>query len=59
MVVTWAGGVGAHLGHAHLHQLEPRDGICGGESNLASEEEPDGGRHHAQLNDVQQQPDHT
>ena len=45
-----------YLGNPHLDQLEPSDGVRGGESNLAGEQHPDGGGHHAQLHDIQQQP---
>jgi hypothetical protein len=48
----------AYLGNTHLYELEPCDGVCGGESNLAGEQHPNGGWHHAQLHNIQQQPAH-
>ncbi len=42
-----------YLWDPHLYELEPCDGVCGSESNLAGEQHPNGGWHHAQLHNIQ------
>jgi hypothetical protein len=46
-------GCPAYLGDPHLYKLEPCDSVCGGESNLAGEQHPNGGWHHAQFHNIQ------